>query len=86
MDKKYVKLDDELKSYSTLINAHGQIRLPPGHKKNIKAFTQWTRDHIRLGIDPITVRFPVANALDFIKRYKHYDAYVKKSKTITETA
>ena len=44
------------------------------------------RDPIRLGIDPITVRFSVANALDFIKRYKHHDAYVKKSKMITETA
>ena len=80
------KLDDDLKSYSTLTVAHGQIRLTPGIKKNIKAFIQWTRDQIRLGIDPITVRFPVANALDFIKRYKHHDAYVKKSKTITEMA
>ena len=32
------------------------------------------------------VRFPVANASDFIKRYKHHGAYVKKSKMITETA
>ena len=86
MDKTYIKLDDELKSYSTLTATHGHIRLTPGHKKNIKAFIQWTRDHIRLGIDPITVRFPVANASDFIKRYKHHDAYVNKSKTITETA
>ena len=30
--------------------------------------------------------FPVANASDVIKRYKHHDAYVKKPKTITETA
>ena len=86
MDKTYVEIDDDLKSYSTLTAAHGQIRRTSGHKKNIKAFIQWTRDQIRLGIDPITVRFPVANALDFIKRYKHHDAYVKKSKTITETA
>ena len=38
MDKTYVELDDDLKSYSTLTTAHGQIRLIPGHKKNIKAF------------------------------------------------
>ena len=44
MDKTYVKLDDDLKSYSTLTAAHGQISLTPGHKKNIKAFIQWTRD------------------------------------------
>ena len=38
MDKTYVELYDDLKSYSTLTAAHGQIRLTPGHKKNIKAF------------------------------------------------
>ena len=84
MDKTYVELDDDLKSYSTLTAAHGQIRIPTGHNKNIKAFIQWTKDQIRLGIESITVRFPVANASDFIKIYKHHDACVKKSKTITE--
>ena len=83
MDKTYVELDDE--SYYTLTAAHIHIRLTPGHKKNIKVFIQWTRDYIRIGIYPITVRFTVANASDFIKRYKHNDAYVKKPKKITET-
>ena len=85
MDKTYVRLYDDLKSYSTLTAAHGQIRLTPSHKKNIKAFISWTRVHIRLGVDPITVIFTVANYSDFIKRYKHHDAYVKKSKMILET-
>ena len=82
MDKTYVELDDDLNLYSTLNFTHGQIRLTPGHNKNIKEFIQWMKDQIHLGIDPITFRFPVANASDFIKRYKHHDAYVKKSKTI----
>ena len=82
MDKTYIKLDDDLKSYSALTTAQGQSRLSTGHKKKIKAFIQWTRYHIRLGIDPTTVIISVANASDFIKRYKHHDAYVKKSKTI----
>ena len=82
MDKTYVEQDDDLKLYSTLTVAHGHIRLTYGHKKNIKAFIQWTRYQICLGIDPITVRFPVANASDFINIYKHHDAYIKKSKTI----
>ena len=86
MDTTYIELDDDLKSYSNLTAAHGQLRLTPVHKKDINAFIQCTRDQIRLGIDPIMVRFPVANASDFIKRYKHHDAYVNKSKTITETA
>ena len=86
MDKTYVKLDDDLNSYSTLTASHGQISLSPGHKKNIKAFIRWKRDQIRLGIDPIMVIFLVANSSDFIKRYKHHDAYINKSKTITDTA
>ena len=44
MDKMYVKLYDDLKSYSTLTASHDKIRLTPGHKKNIKEFIQWTRD------------------------------------------
>ena len=86
VDKTYVEIDDELKSFSTLTTTHVQISQTPGHKKNIKAFIQCMRDQIRLGIDPITVRFLVANDSDFIKRYKHHDAYVKEFKTITETA
>ena len=86
VDKMHVELDDDLNSYSTLTTVHCNIRITPGHKKNIKAFIKCMRDQIRLGIDPITVRFPVSNALDFIKRYKHHDAYIKKSKTIMETA
>ena len=35
MYKTDVELDDDLRSYSTLTAAHGQIRLTPGHKKNI---------------------------------------------------
>ena len=36
MDKTHVQLDDDLKLYSTLTAAHGQIRITPGHKNNIK--------------------------------------------------
>ena len=86
MDKTYVELDHELESQSALTAVHGQFRITPGHNKNIKAFIQWTSDQIHLGIDPITVRFWVANAPDFIKRYKHHDTYVNKSKTITASS
>ena len=34
MDKTYVEIDDDLKSYSTLTAAHGKIRIAHGHKKN----------------------------------------------------
>ena len=36
MDTTYVELDDDLKSYSTLTTAHGQIRLTPGHRNTLR--------------------------------------------------
>ena len=52
MDKTYVDLDGDFKSFSSLTALQGQIRLVPRVKKRIKAFIQWARDEIRLGRDP----------------------------------
>ena len=38
------KLNDNLKSYSTLTDVNGQIYLNPGQKQSFKAFIQWNRD------------------------------------------
>ena len=38
MDKTYSEFEDDLKSYSTLIVANGQIRLDPCTKRHIRAF------------------------------------------------
>ena len=40
MDKTFEDLDDDLKAYSTMTLANGQIRLSPGTKKLINAFIQ----------------------------------------------
>ena len=61
-----------------------QIRPVPAQNKNIKALIKWTRDKIRFRINPDLKRFLAVNASDFIKRYKHHEAYIKNSKTITE--
>ena len=39
-EKTFEDLDDDLKAYSTMTLANGQIRLNPGTKKLIKAFIQ----------------------------------------------
>ena len=44
MDKKFVELDSDFKTYSNLNQTQGQIRLLPGIKRNIKAFIKWVRD------------------------------------------
>ena len=39
-----------------------------------------------MGINTALTRFLVVNALDYIKRYKHHAAYIKKDKMIREMA
>ena len=55
LDKTQQELDEDLKSYSTLTQAQGQIRILPGCRKNIKAFIQWSKDQIRTGVNPINL-------------------------------
>ena len=84
MYKTYEEFDEDLKSYSNLTIVNGKISIGPGQNKNIKASIQCTRNNIRLVLDPDLTRLPVVNASDYIKIYKHHEAYIKKSKTITE--
>ena len=44
MDKTFVELDNDFKTYSNLTQGQGQIRLLSGIKRNIKAFIKWVRD------------------------------------------
>lgn len=86
MDKTHGELDDDFKTYQDLAANAGRIRLDPAAKKNIKAFVQWTKDEIRQGRDPALTVFPVNEAVALIRRHKSHESYVKKSKTLTETA
>ena len=86
MDKTMTEVDSDLKAWSTLTANQGQIRLSPGTKKKLKAFMQWCRDMIRVGQDPASQAFPVAQTPLLIKRMKEHDAYVKKSSALSDTA
>ena len=86
MDKTYEDPVDDLKGYSILTQAQGQIRLTPGTKKNLKAFVQWTRDRIRLGQDPAGIAFPPEDAIALLRRYKTHVQFVTKAKTLSTTA
>ena len=61
INKSFEEFDEDLKSYSNLTVDNGRIRIEPRQKNNVKAFIQWTRDKIRLGINPDLTRFPVVN-------------------------
>ena len=86
LDKTQQELDDDLKSYSTLTQLQGQIRILPGCRKNIKAFIQWSKDQIRTGVDPSTIPFPMGNVTDLLRRSRSHDLFIKKSSMISDTA
>ena len=69
MDNTVKELYENLKYYSTLTAANGQIRLNPGQKKK-KEFIQWTRYHYHLGLDINLNLLPVTNIFEYIKKYK----------------
>jgi hypothetical protein len=86
MDKGFVELDTEFKTYSDLTINQGQIRLLPGTKRNTKAMIQWARDETRLGRDPSTRAFLVADTPNLIRRHKTHAQFVKKSYTVSDAA
>lgn len=86
MDKTFDELDSDFKTFSGLSVQQGQIRLLPGTKTKIKAFVQWSRDQIRLGMEPSTTRFPVAQTAELIRRYKTHSKFVYNSTTLSDAA
>ena len=57
IDKTDSEIDDDLKMWSNLTLANGQIRLQPIQKKRLKAFSQWVKDKVQQGIDPANKAF-----------------------------
>lgn len=86
LDITFRELDEHFKTYSELTVAQGQIRVPTGTRKNIKAFLQWARDELRLARDPSAVPFPVDRVLDLIRRYKTHEKFQNDSKILAEAA
>ena len=84
MDLASTELDENLRMYSTLTVANGQIRLRPHEKRGILAFIQWSHDKIRVDENPALEAFPVANVQLLIRRYKDHDNYVKKKDTMSD--
>jgi hypothetical protein len=64
MDITLQKLGEHFKTYSNLSQAQGQICVPPGTRKYIKAFVQWTCNKICLGCNPSLSPFPVNQVSD----------------------
>ena len=86
MDKTMEGVQNDIKHYSNLTQAQGLIRITPGVIQCIQAFIQWTRDMIRIGLDPSLTEFSVENTALLITHYKTRKAFVDKTKTISEAA
>ena len=86
LDITFKELDEACKAYSELTVAQGQIRVPAGTRKNIKAFLQWTQDEICLSRDPSDTPFPANQVLNLIRRYKTHEQFIANSKTLAEAA
>ena len=86
LDITFKELDEAFKAYSELSVAQGQIRVPTGTRKNIKAFLQWTRDEIRLAREPSLTAFPVNQVLDLICRHKTHEQFQTNSMTLVKAA
>jgi hypothetical protein len=86
MDVTFKEFDEPFKAYSDLTVAQGQIRIRSGTRKNIKAFVQWIRDKMRLGLDPSRTPFPVDQVGDLIRRHKTHEKFQADSKTLSEAA
>ena len=85
MELTYEEIETDLKSYSTLTVANGQIRLDPRTKRLIWAFMQFVRNKVRTSIDPSTVPFLAADAIQLLRDEKTHKAFVDKSPKMIET-
>ncbi len=75
MGVTFKEFDEHFKTYSDLTVAYRQIRIRSGTRKNIKAFVQWIRDEIRLGLDPSRTPFPstkLVTSFDATKRTRSF--------------
>lgn len=86
LDKTMEEVNNDIKQYSSLTQAQGQIRITPGNRQNIQAFIQWVRDMLRTGREPSLEPFPLQDVANLIRNYKSHKAYMDKSKTVSEAA
>ena len=80
MDKTDSEIDDDLKMWSSLTLANGQIRLQPVQRKRLKAFSKWVKNKLRQDINPANEAFDPNMTQELIRRSKTHAAFVEKAK------
>ena len=86
IDKTTQDLQSDLKAFASLPAAHGRIVTTPGIRLKVTALIQWVKSKINTGEPPEDVPFPVFDTEDLVRDAKSHQAYIDKSKIMSETA
>ena len=86
IDKTIEELNSDLKDYSQLTVNQGQINLSPATKKNVRAFLHWVKHKFRINEEPSMEEFDTSFVTDIMRRATSHQAFVDKSKTMSDTA
>ena len=86
LDKTTDELDNDIKSFASMRQNQGQIRIGPGEKMKIVAFMQWVRNKVCCGEAPEDEPFPVHMHPDLIRDHKSHKIFIEKSKTLSDAA
>ena len=79
MYKTFIDLESDFKIYSSLTQSQGQLRFLTGMKNKIKTFVQWTRNLIRMGMNPDKETFSLNQTASLIRVYKTHEKFIKDS-------
>ena len=86
LDKTTDELDNDIKSFTTLRQDQGQIRIGLGEKMKSEAFMQWVRNKVCCGEAPEDGPFLVHMHLDLIRNNKGHKIFIEKSKSLSDAA
>ena len=80
------ELDNNIKSFATLRQNQGQIRIGPGEKMKLVAFMHWVQNKVCCGEATEDEPFPVYMHPDLIRDHKSHKIFIEKSKTLSDSA
>ena len=78
------ELNEDLKTYSSLTVANGQIRLNPRIQRNLRGLVQWAKEKIMMNENPHDEAFPINDVQTYIMHIRANKAFKDKSKTLMD--
>ena len=85
-DKRMSELVDGFKVLSKLPANAGGVKVALRVQMRIKAFCQWTKDHLRMGLEPSSVPFAVDRSREFMARAETHDQFVRNYTSVASAA